>query len=91
METKFEISYMGPINYYLRLNIRESSDGIFINHEALTKTLLAKFGMMGGSKVKVPMAFGMKLTPSLENPAANITLFRQMIGYLLYLISSHLE
>ncbi|KAI3700156.1 hypothetical protein L2E82_44775 [Cichorium intybus] len=51
-------------------------------------SLLEKFGMTGDSKVKVPMAFGTKLTPSLEKPAANITLYRQMIGSLLYLTSS---
>ncbi|XP_052627587.1 uncharacterized mitochondrial protein AtMg00820-like [Lactuca sativa] len=43
----------------------QSSKGIFINQEAYTKTLLAKFRMVGDSKVKIPMAFGMKLTPSL--------------------------
>ena len=44
--------------------------------------------MMGESKVKVPMAFRMKLTPSLEKPAADMTLYRQMIGSLMYLIAS---
>ncbi|KAL7597761.1 hypothetical protein Lser_V15G21859 [Lactuca serriola] len=39
------------------------------------------------SKVKVPMAFGTKLTPSLEKPTADMTLYRQMIGSLMYLIA----
>ena len=43
--------------------------------------------MVGNFKVKVPMDFGTKLTPSLVKLAANITLYRQMIGYLLYLTS----
>nr|AGM34082.1 hypothetical protein [Lactuca sativa] len=50
--------------------------------------LLAKFGMMGDSKVKVPMDFGTKLTSSLEKPAADMTLYRQMIGSLMYLTAS---
>ena len=54
-------------------------------------TLLAKFGMMGDSKVKVPMAFGTKLTPSLEKPAADVMLYRQMIGSLMYLTASRPE
>nr|KAJ0216304.1 hypothetical protein LSAT_V11C300142670 [Lactuca sativa] len=87
METKFEMSSMGPINFFLGLNIRQGPEGIFINQEAYTKTLLAKFGMLGESKVKVPMAFGTKLTPSLEKPAIDITLYRQMIGSLMYLTS----
>ncbi|KAL4590865.1 hypothetical protein LXL04_003810 [Taraxacum kok-saghyz] len=55
------------------------------------KTLMeTKFEMssMGGSKEKVPMAFGTKLKPSLDEPAADQTLYRGMIGSLLYLTSS---
>nr|KAJ0227036.1 hypothetical protein LSAT_V11C100049630 [Lactuca sativa] len=88
METKFEMSTMGPINFFLGLNIRQGPEGIFINQEAYTKNLLTKFGMKGDSKVKVPMAFGTKLTPSLEKPAVDITLYRQMIGSLMYLTAS---
>ncbi|XP_023734270.1 uncharacterized mitochondrial protein AtMg00810-like [Lactuca sativa] len=85
---KFEISSMGKINFFLGLNIRQCLEGIFINKEAFTKTLLAKFVMVGDSKVKVPMAFRTKLTPSLDKPTTDITLYRQMIGSLLYLTSS---
>ncbi|KAI3524143.1 hypothetical protein L1887_02795 [Cichorium endivia] len=88
METKFEMSLMGKINFFLGLNIRQSSEGIFINQEDFTKTLLAKFGMVGDLKVKVPMVFGSKLTPSLYKPTTDITLYRQMIGSLLCLTSS---
>ncbi|KAL7604361.1 hypothetical protein Lser_V15G20218 [Lactuca serriola] len=82
------MSSMGPINFFLGLNIRQSLEGIFINQEAYTNILLAKFRMVGDSKVKVPMAFGMKLTPSLDKSKTYITLYRQMIGSLMYLTSS---
>ena len=36
METKFEMSSMGPINLFLGLNIRQGPEGIFINQEAYT-------------------------------------------------------
>lgn len=88
METKFEMSAMGPINFFPGLNIRQGTKGIFINQEAYTKNLLTKFGMMGDSKVKVPMAFGTKLTPSLEKPTVDITLYPHMIGSLMYLTAS---
>ncbi|KAL4583270.1 hypothetical protein LXL04_007838 [Taraxacum kok-saghyz] len=88
METKFEMSSMGPINFFLGLNVVQNSAGVFINQEAFTKKLLTKFGMTGGSKAKVPMAFGTKLKPSLDEPAADQTLYRGMIGSLLYLTSS---
>ncbi|XP_052619574.1 secreted RxLR effector protein 161-like [Lactuca sativa] len=34
------------------------------------------------------MAFGTKLTPSLEKPAVDVNLYRQMIGSLMYLTAS---
>ena len=79
---------MGPINYFLGLNIGQGQEGIFINQEAYTKTLLAKFGMVGDSKTKVPMTFGTKLTPSLDKPVADMTIYRQMIETLMYLTAS---
>ncbi|XP_023758640.1 uncharacterized mitochondrial protein AtMg00810-like [Lactuca sativa] len=89
METKFEMSSMGPIKFFFGLNIRQSQEGLFIYQEAYTKTLLVKFRMVEDSKVKVPMASGTKLTPSLEKPVADMTLYRQMIGSLMYLTASH--
>ncbi|KAL4578457.1 hypothetical protein LXL04_014580 [Taraxacum kok-saghyz] len=40
MESKFEMSSMGKINFFLGLNIRQSQEGIFINQESFTKKLL---------------------------------------------------
>jgi len=75
METKFEMSSMGKLKFFLGL-FRQNFEGIFINQEAYTKTLLDRFGMVGDSRVKVLMAFGTKLTTSLDKPAAYITLYR---------------
>ncbi|XP_042755639.1 secreted RxLR effector protein 161-like [Lactuca sativa] len=51
------------------------------------KTLLAKFGMVGDSRVKVPMTFRTKLTPSLDKPTSDMTLYRQMIGSLMFQVN----
>ncbi|XP_023750384.1 uncharacterized mitochondrial protein AtMg00810-like [Lactuca sativa] len=47
--------------------------------------------MVGDSNVKVPMAFITELTPSLDKPSANMTLYHQMIGSLMYLTTSRLD
>ena len=59
-----------------------------MNQEAYKKTILVKFGRVGDSKVKVPMAFKTKLTPSLDKPATDMTLYHLMIGSLMYLTTS---
>ncbi|CAH1426641.1 unnamed protein product [Lactuca virosa] len=88
MKSKFEMSMMGKINNFLGLNIRQNREGIFINQEKYTKNLLEKFGLTNSTKLRVPMATGIKLTPSLDKPAVDITLYRSMIGSLLYLTAS---
>ena len=44
--------------------------------------------MTNSTKLRVPMAVGTKLTPSLDTPAVDLTLFRSIIGSLLYLTAS---
>lgn len=46
-----------------------------------------KFGMNDDMKVETLMTFGMKLTPSLDKLVVYITLYRSMVGSLLYLTS----
>ncbi|KAL4581752.1 hypothetical protein LXL04_006280 [Taraxacum kok-saghyz] len=53
-----------------------------------TKFEMSSMGMTVGSKAKVPMAFGTKLKTSLDEPAADQSLYRGMIGSLLYLTSN---
>ena len=88
MKSEFQMSRMGKLHFFLGLNVIQNNEGIFINQEAYTRKLLSRFGMEGCSNAKVPMAHGTKLGPSLDTPAVDITLFRSMIGSLLYLTAS---
>ncbi|XP_023739322.1 secreted RxLR effector protein 161-like [Lactuca sativa] len=47
--------------------------------------------MVGNSKVKAPMAFRTKQTPSSDKTAAYVTLYRQMIGSLMYVTTSRMD
>ncbi|XP_052627582.1 uncharacterized mitochondrial protein AtMg00810-like [Lactuca sativa] len=82
------MSMMGKINKFLGLNIRQNREGIFINQEKYMKNLLEKFGLTNSTKLRVPMATDIKLTPSLDKPSVDQTLDRSMIGPLLYLTIS---
>ena len=79
MKSQFEMSMMGKINNFLGLNIRQNKDGIFINQEKYTKNLLEKFGMTNSTKLRVPMSVGTRLTPSLDAPAIDLTLYRSSL------------
>ena len=85
MKSQFEMSMMGRINNFLGLNIRQIREGIFLNQEKYTKNLLENFGLMNSTKLRVLMAVGTRLYHTLDKPAVDLTLYRSVIGSLLYL------
>ncbi|KAI3503858.1 hypothetical protein L1887_32314 [Cichorium endivia] len=88
MKSKFQISMTGKINFFLGLQVKQTSEDIFINQEKYTRSLLEKFGMENCSNAKVPMVAGTRLTPSLDKPAVDQKVYKSMIGSLLYLTAS---
>ena len=88
MKSQFEVSMMGKINIIMGLNICQSRDEIFINQEKYSRTLLEKFDLTNSSKLRGPMAVGIRLGPSLDKPTVDLTVYRIMIVSLLYLKSS---
>ncbi|KAI3494512.1 hypothetical protein L1887_40761 [Cichorium endivia] len=88
MKSKFQMSMMGKINFFLGLQIKQSKEGIFINQQKYTKSLLERFGMTNCSKEKVPLPAGTRLNPSLDKTKTGIHQYRSMIGSLLYLTAS---
>ena len=47
MQREFEMSLMGELNYFLRLQIKQMRDGIFICQAKYSKELIKKFGLEG--------------------------------------------
>ena len=44
MSKEFEMSMMGELKYFLRLQIKQNEEGIFINQVKYVKDLLKRFG-----------------------------------------------
>ncbi|KAI3770877.1 hypothetical protein L6452_02025 [Arctium lappa] len=58
METKFEMSMMGELNFFLGLQVKQLPGGIFINQAKYIKDILKKFNMSDSSVMKTSMATG---------------------------------
>ena len=61
MKKVFEMSMMGEFNYFLGLQIKQRSDGIFINQIKYTKELIKKFGLEDAKIYQIPMVTITKL------------------------------
>ena len=87
MQSRYQMSMMGEMNYFLGLQVKQTDDGIFINQSKYTKNLLKKFNLQDCTAVATLMSTSTKLDPD-EGALVDVTNYRGMIGSLLYLNAS---
>ncbi|GJU21100.1 retrovirus-related pol polyprotein from transposon TNT 1-94 [Tanacetum coccineum] len=88
MTKKFQMSMMGELTYFLRLQIKQDDKGISICQELYTRNLLKKYGISNSSSIKTLMVPPKNLGPDLANKPFNETLYRGMIRSLMHLTAN---
>nr|GEX87381.1 retrovirus-related Pol polyprotein from transposon TNT 1-94 [Tanacetum cinerariifolium] len=88
MCSKFKMSMMGKISFFLVLKISQSSRGIFINQSKYALESLKKYGFESCDPVDTLMVEKSKLDEDKEGKAVDPSHYRGMIGILLYLTAS---
>ncbi|GJR06268.1 retrovirus-related pol polyprotein from transposon TNT 1-94 [Tanacetum coccineum] len=88
MTNKFKMSMMGQMSFFLGLQISQSLKGIFINQFKYASEIVKKYGLHSTDFVDTPMIENKKLDEDLQGKPVDATLYRGMIGSLMYLTSS---
>ncbi|GJQ99559.1 retrovirus-related pol polyprotein from transposon TNT 1-94 [Tanacetum coccineum] len=88
MSSKFQMSMMGQMTFFLGLQISQSPGGIFINQAKYALETLKKYGMDLTDPVDTPMVDRLKLDEDLLGIPVDQTRFRGMVGSLMYLTAS---
>jgi hypothetical protein len=88
MSHEFEMSLVGELSYFLGLQIRQMNDGIFITQAKYAKNLVKRFGLEKAKHCDTPMSTTLKLSKDASGKSVEQTLYRAMIGSLLYLTAS---
>ncbi|GJS74098.1 retrovirus-related pol polyprotein from transposon TNT 1-94 [Tanacetum coccineum] len=88
MTNKFKMSMMGKMSFFLGLQISQSPRGIFINQSKYASEIVKKYGLHSTDSVDTPMIENKKLDEDLQGKPVDATLYRGMIGSLMYLTSS---
>ncbi|GJX71180.1 retrovirus-related pol polyprotein from transposon TNT 1-94 [Tanacetum coccineum] len=88
MTTKFKMSMMGQMSFFLGLQISQSPRGIFINQSKYASEIVKKYGLHSTDSVDTPMIENKKLDEDLQGKQVDATLYRGMIGSLMYLTAS---
>ncbi|XP_073152674.1 uncharacterized protein [Henckelia pumila] len=87
-EEKFEMSMMGELNFFFGLQVRQMENETFISQTKYTKELIKKFGMENCTIVTTPMGASTKLYKDEGGISVDATMYRGLIGSLLYLTAS---
>ncbi|GKD80501.1 retrovirus-related pol polyprotein from transposon TNT 1-94 [Tanacetum coccineum] len=88
MHSRFEMSLMGEMKFFLGLQIQQSPRGIFINQAKYALEILKKHGMDKYDSVGTPMATKPKLDADLSGKLVDQTDYHSKIESLMYLTSS---
>ncbi|GJW55714.1 retrovirus-related pol polyprotein from transposon TNT 1-94 [Tanacetum coccineum] len=88
MTTKFKMSMMGQMSFFLGLQISQSPRGIFLNQSKYASEIIKKYGLLTSDSVDTPMVEKNKLDEDLQGTPVDATLYCGMIGSLMYLTSS---
>ncbi|GJR99687.1 retrovirus-related pol polyprotein from transposon TNT 1-94 [Tanacetum coccineum] len=88
MGSKFQMSMMGQISFFLGLQISQNPRGIFINQSKYANEILKKFDLHKSDPVDTPMVKRTKLDEDLSGTPVDQTKYRSMIGSLMYLTAS---
>ena len=76
---------LGHLSYFLGLEITYSIDGLYITQAKYASKLLSQAGLTDSKTVDTPVKFNVYLTPSGGKPLSNPSLYRHLVGSLVYL------
>ncbi|GJR57327.1 retrovirus-related pol polyprotein from transposon TNT 1-94 [Tanacetum coccineum] len=88
MNSKFQMSMMVQMSFFLGLQVSQSPRGIFINQAKYALEILKKYGMDLTNPVDTPMVDRLKLDEDLKGIPVDQTRLRGMIGSLMYLTAN---
>nr|GEV78962.1 ribonuclease H-like domain, reverse transcriptase, RNA-dependent DNA polymerase [Tanacetum cinerariifolium] len=88
MHDKFQMSSMRELSFFLGLQVKQKSDGIFISQDKYVAKILKKFDFVTVKTTSTPMESNKPLTKDEKAENVDVHLYRSMIGSLMYLTTS---
>ncbi|XP_019175563.1 PREDICTED: uncharacterized protein LOC109170880 [Ipomoea nil] len=88
MKEEFEMSMVGQLTYFLGLQVKQSSEGYFISQEKYAKNLVKTFDLESCKTPRTPISTSTKISKDDTGPSVDSTVYRSLIGSLLYLTAS---
>nr|GEV85482.1 hypothetical protein [Tanacetum cinerariifolium] len=88
IKSRFEMSMMGEMTFFLGLQVNQSPCNIFLNQSNYVLEILKLYGMKSCDPIGTPMEIKDKLDLDQNRTPVDAIKYRSMIGALMYLTSS---
>lgn len=88
MKKEFELTNLGLMKCFLGNKVDQTEKGIFIYQKKYVKDILARFKMTKCKPANTPIATGTKQSKQDKGLAINPTLYKQLVGSLMYLTTT---
>ncbi|GJT33351.1 putative ribonuclease H-like domain-containing protein [Tanacetum coccineum] len=88
MQKEFKMSSMGELTFFLGLQVKQTSAGIFLSQDKYVKDILNKFDFRTIKPASTPIEAHKSLGKDEEGEEVDVHLYRSMIGCLMYLTAS---
>jgi hypothetical protein len=88
MKAKFRMSDLGPLSFYLGIEVRQGEDEITLSQAAYASRIVEKAGLMGCNPCATPMEPRTKLSRESTAPPVDSTEYRSLVGSLRYLVNT---
>ena len=85
LSQQFEMKDLGHLSYFLGLEITYSTNGLYITQAKYASELLSQAGLTESKTVDTLVELNVHLTPSRRKPLSNSSLYRCLVGNLVYL------
>ncbi|GAA0153908.1 transmembrane signal receptor [Lithospermum erythrorhizon] len=88
MLREFDMTDLGLMNYFLGIEVIQNEEGIFICQRKYAEELLKRFGMQDCNPVLCHVLPGTKVDKDEEGKLVDETLYKQIVGSLMYLTTT---
>ncbi|GJR35890.1 putative ribonuclease H-like domain-containing protein [Tanacetum coccineum] len=88
MKSRFQMSSMGELTFFLGTQVKQKLDGIFISQDKNVAEILKKFDFANVKTASTPIETQKPFVKDEEANDVDIHLYRSMIGSLMYLTAS---
>ena len=85
LSEQFLMSDLGPLRYFLGIEVSSTSDGIYLPQEKYIQDLLAHSSLTDHRTVETPIELNLQLCATDGKPLTDPTQYRHIVGSLVYL------